>query len=62
MPHDIALSGVRGEVRYGYHLAAQVGSWDVDQKVLTAKLTIVVNALPDNPYTAPYEDLRLKPR
>jgi hypothetical protein len=39
---DVTVSGVRGEIRYGYHLAAIVGAWSIGTgRVLSAQLTTI---------------------
>jgi hypothetical protein len=44
VPHDITITGVAGEVRYGYHLAAELGSWSVTAHDLHAQVVRITNA------------------
>jgi hypothetical protein len=44
MPHDLTLTGERGEIRYGYHCAARLGAWSVgSDRTLTAVIDTVLN-------------------
>jgi hypothetical protein len=40
---EIRVSGVTGEIRYGYHCAAKVGAWEVAERVLSAQIVDVCN-------------------
>ena len=36
--NDIVLKGAAGELRWGYHVAASLSTWEVSRQTLTAKV------------------------
>jgi hypothetical protein len=37
------LHGEQAEIRYGYHVAATLGAWDIEGRVISARITRLVN-------------------
>ena len=57
MPHTIEISGVNGEIKWGYVLAAEVGTWSISVDATGGELTGTVSS-PPNEFAASQQPLR----